>query len=364
MHATSIAFAAAIVTAMAVVVVACSKPQGFTPASPGRGVITSTTKVANAGVLGNQRRPDQSCPAEPAPLDPGEPVRRVPSGTERGEVDVPGDPQRIVAMSGDQLDALCALGLQSRIVAAAVPDTGTGQPGAQPSYLGTVIHDLPAVVRSAPDPAGIAAARPDLILGSPPLTPPASEELAAIAPTVFTGQPGARWQETLRAVGTATGRGVAAGDLITAFTDQAKQVGADADAEHHQASVVQFAPDAVRVFGAANFPASVLAAAGVDRPASQRFTDRPYLEIGSGEAELAAADFAPADADIVYVSFDSPAAKQRAAEVLDSDAWRALSAYRDNRVFIVNNEVWQTGQGLVAARGILDDLRWINAPVN
>ena len=33
-------------------------------------------------------------------------------------------------------------------------------------------------------------------------------------------------------------------------------------------------------------------------------------------------------------------------------------------VFIVNNEVWQTGQGLVAARGILDDLRWLNAPIN
>ena len=50
------------------------------------------------------------------------------------------DPQRIVVLSGDQLDALCALGLQSRIVAAALPDGATGQP----SYLGTVVHDVPA----------------------------------------------------------------------------------------------------------------------------------------------------------------------------------------------------------------------------
>ncbi|HMZ15162.1 MAG TPA: iron-siderophore ABC transporter substrate-binding protein, partial [Mycobacterium sp.] len=48
----------------------------------------------------------------------------------------------------------------------------------------------------------------------------------------------------------------------------------------------------------------------------------------------------------------------------ESQAWRALSANRDNRVFVVNNEVWQTGQGIVAARGILDDLRWLNAPIN
>ena len=41
-----------------------------------------------------------------------------------------------------------------------------------------------------------------------------------------------------------------------------------------------------------------------------------------------------------------------------------LSAIRDNRVFAVNNEVWQTGEGIVAARGILDDLRGVNAPIN
>lgn len=292
-------------------------------------------------------------------------MRRVPSGTERGDVDVPADPQRIVALSGDQLDALCALGLQSRIVAAALPETATGQTGPQPSYLGTVIHNLPgAGTRTAPDPAGIAAAQPDLVLGSQALTPQAFDELSAIAPTVFTGAPGAHWQDTLRTVGAATGRGSAADELIAEFTEQAKQTGMGADAAHYQASVVQLTGNTVRVYGSDNFPASVLAAVGVDRPAEQRFTDTPYVEMGSGKAELADTDFSPADADIVYVSFESATAKQRADEVLDSDAWHALSAYRDNRVFIVNNEIWQTGQGLVAARGILDDLRWINTPIN
>jgi len=49
---------------------------------------------------------------------------------------------------------------------------------------------------------------------------------------------------------------------------------------------------------------------------------------------------------------------------LDSDSWRRLSATRENRVFVVNNEIWQRGQGLVAARGIIDDMHWINAPIN
>lgn len=65
-------------------------------------------------------------------------------------VQVPAEAQRIVVLSGDQLDALCALGLQSRIVAAALPNSSSSQP----SYLGTTVHDLPGVgTRSAPAPA-------------------------------------------------------------------------------------------------------------------------------------------------------------------------------------------------------------------
>ena len=311
-------------------------------------------------MLGNQRRPDESCAPEPTPVDPGPPDRPVRHAA--GETEVRADPQRIVVLSGDQLDTLCALGLQSRVVAAALPDGSSSQP----SYLGKVIHDVPGVgTRSAPDIDGIKAATPDLILGSEALTPEDFGELSAIAPTVFTGAPGAAWQDNMRTVGAATGRLDAANGMIDGFERAADKTGADNDATHFQASVVQFTDTTMRVYGPDNFPGSVLAAVGVDRPAAQRFTDKPYVEIGITDTDLEnSPDFSAADGDIVYISFDSPAAKDRAPTVLESDAWRKLSANRDNRVFAVNNEVWQTGEGIVAARGILADLRWINAPIN
>jgi iron complex transport system substrate-binding protein len=107
----------------------------------------------------------------------------------------------------------------------------------------------------------------------------------------------------------------------------------------------------------------VLGAVGADRPATQRFNDKPYVEVSTSEVAKST-DFSAADGDVVYLSFDSAAAKDRAAVVLESDAWKKLSAVRDNRVFIVNNEVWQSGEGIVAARGILDDLGVVNAPIN
>ena len=357
-----VAGAAAVVTAVSITVVTgCGSP-GTSSSSPAgqQSVITSTTKIASAGVLGNQRRPDESCAPDPAAPDPGPPDREVRHAA--GTTTVHADPQRIVALSGDQLDALCALGLQSRIVGAALPDGST----TQPSYLGTVVHNVPGVgTRSALDMAAIKAATPDLILGSQALTPEAYPELTGIAPTVFTGPPGAAWQDNLRIVGAATGRFDAANALIDGFEKDADKTGADDDATHFQASVVQFTETTMRVYGADNFPGSVLAAVGVDRPAPQRFTDKPYVEFGITDTDLEnSPDFSAADGDIVYISFTSPAAKDRAPTVLESNAWKKLSANRDNRVFAVNNEVWQGGEGIVAARGILADLKWVNAPIN
>ena len=357
--------AGASVAAVALFCGGCGSGQGTQASS--RSLVTPTTQIAGAGVLGNDRRADESCARDAATADPGPATRQAhnAAGVNPEVVQVPAEAQRIVVLSGDQLDALCALGLQSRVVAAALPDGSSGQP----SYLGSGVHGVPgAGTRANPDLGRIAAARPDLILGSQGLTPTLYPQLAAIAPTVFTAAPGAAWEDNLRGVGAATARGAAVDGLITAFERRAIQIGAAHDAAHFQASIIQLTTTAIRVYGADNFPASVLATAGVERPAAQRFTDKPYIEIGATDAELSKTanlpDLSVADADVVYVSCASPAAAERAATVLDSDAWRKLSANRDNRVYVVNDEVWQTGEGLVAARGIVDDLRLVNAPIN
>jgi iron complex transport system substrate-binding protein len=123
------AAATAVTAAVVAACVGCGsdKPAATTPA---RSLVTPTTQIAGAGVLGNDRRPDDSCGRDAAEADSGASKRRVhnAAGVEPDVVQVPADPQRIVALSGDQLDALCALGLQSRVVAAALPDGSAGQP--------------------------------------------------------------------------------------------------------------------------------------------------------------------------------------------------------------------------------------------
>lgn len=359
--------AASVASLLAVLVLTCSACGSDEPAARSSSIATPTTQIAGAGVLGNDRKPDESCAKDAAAPEPGPPTRpaRNAAGVSPGEVQVPADPQRIVVLSGDQLDSLCALGLQSRVVAAALADGST----TQPSYLGKVVHDAPGVgPRKAPDLKAIAAAHPDLILGSTATTastPTLYPQLAAIAPTVFTAAPGAAWEDNLRGVGAATGRPGAAEALINGFTQRATDIGIKHDAPHFQVSVVQLTSTALRVYGTNNFPGSVLAAVGVDRPGPQRFTDKPYLEFGATDADLAKVpDFSAADGDIIYVSCASQDATDRAPTVLDSAPWRKLGANRDNRIFVVNDEIWQSGEGVIAARGIVNDLRWVNAPIN
>lgn len=357
-----LAVAAAVTATVVLASTGCGS--GKPNATPTRSLVTPTTQIAGAGVLGNDRRPDDSCAREAAAPDPGPSTRQAhnAAGVEPDTVQVPAEPQRIVVLAGDQLDALCALGLQSRVVGAALPD---GSPN-QPAYLGAAVRGVPGVgTRSTPDLRKIAAAHPDLILGSQGLTPTLYPQLAAIAPTVFTAAPGAAWEDNLRGVGAATARGGAVDGLLSGFSQRATDIGARHDASHFQASIVQLTSDTIRVYGSNNFPATVLGSVGVDRPASQRFTDKPYIEIAATDADLAKnPDLSVADADVVYLSCGTQAAADRAATVLDSNPWRTLSANHDNRVYVVNNEVWQTGEGLIAARGIVDDLRLVNAAIN
>lgn len=311
-------------------------------------LITSTTRIAGAGVLGNQRKPDESCAKTPTAPDPGAPreVRHA-----NGETEVPEDAMRIVVLDAGALDTLCALGLQDRIVGVAL----AGRDTAPPSYLGTVVHNAPSIgPMASPDLAKVRDAKPDLILSS--ITEQDDYlDLSAIAPTVIVT--GHDLAEHVRLVGSATRRTGDTDKLWSDFTDAAKKLGRDKDATHFQVSVVQFTEQTVRVYGSANFPAAVLAEVGADRPATQRFTDAPFIEIDTD-------DFSAAEADIIYVSFTSPSAKERAARIFGTAPWKALGATRDNRVFAVNNEVWHTGDGIVAARGILDDLQYVNAPIN
>lgn len=289
-------------------------------------IVRTTTKIAGAGVVSVERDTRAAC-ATPTPADPGAV-----------------DPQRIVVLDSAAMDSVCALGLWERVVGAASSPGDTPQP----SYLGSGISLLPGVgPAAAPDVDLIAKASPDLILGSAPASPELAERLKSVAPTVFVGNDPVQWKSRFLQSGKALGRSGAAQQALDAYTADAARIGGEINARQTQASVIRFGADTTAIEGPGSFSGQVLADANVQRPAYQR------LEVASKDID----DLADAEGDLIYVSFDGPRGLDHGTSVMESDAWYDLGAVTDNRVFAVDDVVWNAGNGVVAARAVLTDLR-------
>ena len=333
---------AAACLAAAVTLVGCSDSESQDNAST---IVRSTTNIAGAGVVGNNRDTVGLCPAL-APLDPAGIEGDVrPVGHAEGISAIPADPQRIVVLDAAGLDASCAVGIWERVVGSATLDPDFRGDGDQPLYLGTGLASVPYVGPvGAPDVDAIAALDPDLILGADSLGSDTYDALSSIAPTVFTST-GQGWKDTFLQSAAALGRGQSGFEALASFSDDAERVGREIDATQTQASVIRFGGDTIEVDGPSSFAGQVLAEVGVGRPQSQRDAD----------FSVTPDDLSSVEGDIVYVRFAGPDGESFGREVMDSDAWHALGSVTDGRIFAVNDTVW-SGSGIIAARAVLADL--------
>ncbi len=308
-------------------------------------IVRSTTQVAGAAVVGNDRDFTDLC-ATPAPVDPTGIEGSVrPVGHAEGISDVPADPMRIVTLDAASLDASCAVGVWERVVGASTLDADFRGDGDQELYLGTGIAEIPSAgTVGMPDIEAIAGMSPDLIIGGDSLGAETYDELSAIAPTVFTSS-GNGWKDTFLQSAAALGRGQSAFDELARFSADAQQVGAQINARQTQASVVRFLTDSIVTDGPDAFASQVLDEIGVQRPPTQRETS----------VTVPTDDLSAAEGDIVYVRFDADAGEEFGTDVMESDEWSELRSAKDGRVFVVNDTVW-SGNGVVAARTMLTDV--------
>lgn len=308
-------------------------------------IVRSTTNVAGAGVVGNNRDTVGLC-REIAPVDPTGVEGTVrPVGHAEGISDVPADPMRIVVLDPAALDASCAVGVWERVVGAPTLDPDFRGDGDQELYLGTGISEIPSVGSvGAPDIDAISGLDPDVIIGADSLGSDAYDALSAIAPTVFTTSDDG-WKGTFLQSSAALGRGQTAFDELARFSADAEQVGRDVSAAQTQASIVRFAPDSIVTDGPDTFAGQVLDEIGVRRPIPQQ----------TESVTIPADDLVDAEGDIVYVRFDGDDGETFGTSVMTSEAWEDLGAAKDGRIFAVNDTVW-SGSGVVAARAILADV--------
>ncbi|GIF97420.1 ABC transporter substrate-binding protein [Catellatospora citrea] len=266
-----------------------------------------------------------------------------------GTTKVPAAPKRVVVLDTDKVDTALTLGVKPVGAARAGELTGW------PTYFGAGATDgiTEVGVLDEPDLEGIAALKPDLILGSKFRQEKYYAELSKIAPTVFTENVGKTWKANFLLDGKALGKEQQAKDLLAAYEKRAKEVGAAVpDAATLKISLVRFMPDHIRIYGPESFSGIVLGDAGLARPERQLLAAKDDKRFDKVSAER----LTEVDGDFIFVAAYGEKSAAEQAKITAGPLWATLGAVKAGKTQVVADETWMTGIGVTAANKILDDL--------
>jgi iron complex transport system substrate-binding protein len=256
-------------------------------------------------------------------------------------------PRRVVVLTNEGTEAVLALGL--------TPVGAVRSWGGRPFYPHiekamrgvTVVGDEDHV-----DPAAVAALHPDLILGNELRQRAVHASLSAIAPTVFSETLRGQWQRNFRLYAEALGRARRGEEVLAAWRRRVaatrRRLG---DRLNQRVAVVRFMADRTRVYHEESFSGSILREVG--------FARAPFRRSSESFEDIALDRLPELDADVLfYFTYEEGDGRAtRREEEWTSDArWMGLRAVRAGRAFEVDDGIWNTAGGILAAERVLDDL--------
>ena len=287
------------------------------------------------------------------------------SGT---RVTIPAKPQRVIALSEPDLDALLALKIQP--VGAT---RGRGQTDF-PTYLQPYLplKPQPSISQvgnfASPVLDAVLALRPDLILAGGMADPELVAQLRKIAPVVVSFQPGTPWQDSLRLVAQAVGRTAQAQALLDNYQEQAKRLrlalqnkaGSSANGSSNgltnSISIVRWNPQGPAYMLKQSFASLVAADVALARPTAQQQPGSAH----SPPLSLEALDKIDADWLFVGTLNRSEAANNPANAALNTarrnPAFAQLNAVKKGQMVAVDGSLWTGPGGPLAALAVLQDI--------
>ncbi len=262
-----------------------------------------------------------------------------------GETRVPANPQRVVVLDMGELDMALALGVEPVGYATytageeLAPYLRDGIAGS--TWVGTV---------QQPNLEAILALKPDLILTNKLRHEAIYDQLSPIAPTVVAETVRGEWKNSLRLHAEALGRTAEADRIMARYEqrlEEFKRAMGPRLAET-EVSLVRSFPDHVRIYMKDSFMGTVIADAGLPRPPAQ--DKRVFMEQASEER------IPDLGGDVMFTMYWNRAQGEQLSKLKNHPLWSRLDVVRQGRVYEVDDRVWGTGLGPLAANLILDDL--------
>lgn len=261
---------------------------------------------------------------------------------------ISGTPQRVVVLTNEGTEALLALGIKP--IGAVKSWTGDPwYPHIKDQMEGvTVVGD-----ESQPNIELIASLKPDLIIGNKLRQEKIYDQLKAIAPTVFSETLRGEWQSNFKLYAEAVGKTAEGDKIIAEYDARTADFKAKAgDKLKQKVSVVRFMAGKTRIYLDDTFTGVAFSKLGITRPDNQKYSDT-FVE------EITKERLPEVDADMLfYFTYDTGDGKgnEMEKEMLNDPLWKSLNVVKNNKAIRVDDAIWNTAGGVIAANLMLDEL--------
>ncbi|RSK28479.1 iron-siderophore ABC transporter substrate-binding protein [Bacillus sp. HMF5848] len=257
-------------------------------------------------------------------------------------------PERVVILTNEGTEALLALGLTP----VGAVESWLGDPWYE--HISEDMADVQVVgTESAVNLEAIAELAPDLIIGNKMRQEEIYPQLAAIAPTVFAETLRGEWQNNFQLYAKAVNRDEQGQQVLNEYNDRIaslkEQLG---DQLSKEISMVRFMASDVRIYHKDSFSGIILDQLGFARPGDQNNND--FAEKGVTKERIPAMD-----GDVLFYFTYEPGDGEATTveeEWINDPLFQNLEAVKAGNVYKVDDAIWNTAGGVIAANLMLDDI--------
>ncbi|MBP2257002.1 ABC transporter substrate-binding protein [Virgibacillus alimentarius] len=268
-----------------------------------------------------------------------------------GTTEIPSNPEKVVILTNEGTEALLELGIKP----VGAVQSWTGDPWYD--HIADQMEGVEVVgTESQVNVEAIAKLKPDLIIGNKMRQEDIYSQLEAIAPTVFAETLRGDWKENFKLYAEAVNKEDKGQEVLEAFDNRINELKEKfADKLNMEISLVRFMAGDVRIYHKDTFAGVILEQIGFARPKEQDKDD--FAEKNLSEERIPAMD-----GDILfYFTYETGdgEAKTLEEEFLNNPLFKNLDVAKEENVHKVDDAIWNTAGGVIAANKMLDDLEKI-----
>ncbi|WP_246040258.1 ABC transporter substrate-binding protein [Ectobacillus funiculus] len=273
-----------------------------------------------------------------------------------GTTEIKGTPKRIVILTNEGTEALLAMGIKP----VGAVQSWLGDPWYD--HIKDKMKDVQVVgTESEVNVEAIAALKPDLIIGNKIRQEKIYDQLNAIAPTVFAETLRGDWKENFKLYAKAVNQEEKGNEVLKKYDDHVaalkKKLG---DKVNQEVSVVRFMAGKTRIYYTDSFSGVILNELGFKRSKQQEALFTPDNKLGSLAIEVGKEAIPQMDGDLLFYFTYAPAGDQAALDTekdwTNDPLWKNLNAVKSGNAHQVDDAIWNTAGGVLAAEQVLDEI--------